>query len=137
MKSRVFQFLALLTVFVLQLVAIGPNDVAAQAGGAKPAANLEITVDDQRDLDVILEESRSVDIDVENARLRTIAANNRADKVRAQYELVRLRILTSRKLDPAAFDVVYEPVEKNGVKANEWLIRPRATPQSSPPPAKP
>lgn len=111
--------------------------VPAYAGDETKGPGLELTVNDSRDLDAILEESKAVDIDTENARLRTIAAAHRADKVRAQYELVRLRILTSRKLDPAAFDVVYEPVEKNGVKANEWLIRPRATPQSSPPPAKP
>lgn len=123
------KLLRLLPLLLLALLFTLP----AYAGETKDGPGLELTTADTRDLDGILEESKAVDIDTENARLRTIAAANRADKVRAQYELVRLRILTSRKLDPAAFDVVYEPVERNGVKANEWIIKPRPAPSPTGP----
>lgn len=105
----------------------------ADKATVKPAAP-QLTQDEIKGLDAVLEQATSVDQQLNTARLALESAENRANTIRANFEIARLRVCATRKLDPDLYEVVLVPVDlPNGAQAKQWTIRLR---QSVAPPTE-
>lgn len=114
---------------------------AAPPPAVKPpaaAAAPPLTQEEIKTLDAVLEQATDVDKQLAAARLALESAENRANTIRAQFEIARLRACATRKLDPDQYEVVLLPVDlPNGAQAKKWTIRLRAPAESTAPSAAP
>lgn len=105
---------------------------------APPAAvvKLELTQPELGTLDNVMTEAQKVDKELELARAKLEAAQNRADVVRQQFELTRLKVCQTRKLDPDLYELLLLPTTlPNGQQAQRWTLRLRDTSPPTAPPA--
>lgn len=126
------QFVALLLCAL-----IWPMTAFTQAASPPPAdkapppaamAKLELTQPELGTLEGVMTEAQKVDKDLELARAKLEAAQNRADVVRQQFELTRLKVCQTRKLDPDLYELLLLPTTlPNGQQAQRWTLRLRDT----------
>lgn len=128
--------LLLLCAFSLSVQAQSAAPAAVKPPAAAPIPQL--TQDEIKSLDAVLEQAADVDKQLASARLALESAENRANTIRAQFEIARLRACATRKLDPDQYEVVLVPIDlPNGAQAKKWTIRLRAPAESTAPSAAP
>ena len=128
MKHRFYALLLMCSFLPLTTFAQAASPPPAEKAPPAAVAKLELTQPELGTLEGVMTEAQKVDKDLELARAKLEAAQNRADVVRQQFELTRLKVCQTRKLDPDLYELVLLPTTlPNGQQAQRWTLRLRDT----------